>query len=538
MTAKQQQQPKRCAIYTRKSTEHGLDLEFNSLDAQREACEAYIKSQAHEGWRLIPKHYDDGAFSGASLNRPAVQELLADIKTGLVDVIVVYKIDRLTRSLADFAKLVEVFDEKNVSFVAVTQHFNTTSSMGRLTLNVLLSFAQFERELSSERVRDKVAASRRKGIWTGGGVPLGYDAVDKKLKVNPAEANSVRTIFERYVELKSIHLLKQDIDARGIVSKRRKTKNGKSNGGVRMIYGALAHLLKNRFYLGEIGHNRQWYPGEHEAIVDRIIFDQVQEIMKANGVSRRQKLADNGALLASLVYDDRGNRMTPTFTTKNTVRYRFYVSTALLSGRKDETGSLPRISGPDLEAAVLTTIRNKTEVPSDAEPEFIISKYVERVEVGRNKLRLELKELGNSSRTLAGGEAEGDTVDATAAKEHIDIQLKPNPKGPLARVDESHSAQNEPDPTLVQAVARAHGWVRQLLEGEYTSVESLAKAVNMHPKVIRKGLRLAFLAPEIIKSVLGRSSRLIISLSDVHAAHSLSWASQRRSVQARPQRPR
>jgi site-specific DNA recombinase len=235
----------RCAIYTRKSTEHGLELEFNSLDAQRDACESYIKSQASQGWRALPQHYDDPAYSGGNLDRPALQKLLKDIDAGRIDVIVVYKIDRLTRSLADFAKLVEAFDAKSISFVAVTQQFNTTTSMGRLTLNVLLSFAQFERELSSERVRDKVAASRRKGKWTGGTVPLGYDAKDKKLVINKTEAETVRYIFKRYLELQSFGKLVEDLDNKGIVTKRRDTKVRKFNGGIAFTYGPLAYFLKN-----------------------------------------------------------------------------------------------------------------------------------------------------------------------------------------------------------------------------------------------------------------------------------------------------
>ena len=250
----------RCAIYTRKSTEHGLELEFNSLDAQREACEAYIKSQASEGWRLLPKRYDDPAYSGGNMDRPALQKLLKDIEAGQVDVVVVYKIDRLTRSLADFAKLVEVFDAKSVSFVAVTQQFNTTTSMGRLTLNVLLSFAQFERELSSERVRDKIAASRKKGKWTGGSVPLGYDTKDKKLVVIPAEAKTVRLIYARYLALKSIMKLTDDLRQKGILTKKRAIE-GKIVGGIPFTYGPLAYLLKNRTYIGETGHGGHWYPG-------------------------------------------------------------------------------------------------------------------------------------------------------------------------------------------------------------------------------------------------------------------------------------
>ena len=241
----------RCAVYTRKSTEHNLDLEFNSLDAQREACEAYIKSQAHEGWRLLADHYNDGGASGASLERPALQTLLSDIRAGRIDIVVVYKVDRLTRSLADFAKLVELFDQHAVSFVSITQSFNTTSSMGRLTLNVLLSFAQFEREVIGERVRDKIAASKRKGIWVGGPVPLGYRVADKKVVVVPEEAATVRILFTRYLELGSIGALIKDLDRRGVRTKTSRLVDGRVRGGIRFGTGALAHLLKNRFYIGE-----------------------------------------------------------------------------------------------------------------------------------------------------------------------------------------------------------------------------------------------------------------------------------------------
>ncbi len=316
----------RCAIYTRKSTEHGLELEFNSLQAQREACEAYIKSQAHEGWIAIPTNYDDAAYSGGNLERPALRQLLKDIDAGKVDTIVVYKIDRLTRSLADFAKLVEQFDAKSISFVAITQQFNTTTSMGRLTLNVLLSFAQFERELSSERVRDKVAASRRKGKWTGGSVPLGYDAIDKKLVINQAEATNVRKIFARYLELGTILKLQDDLKAKRIYSKTRAGAKDRAKGGIPFTYGPLAHLLRNRIYVGETGHKGKWFPGEHAAIVTRDLFDRVQAALNANTVERSLASSKQGSLLAGLLYDDRGNRMSPSFSTKNGVRYRFYVS--------------------------------------------------------------------------------------------------------------------------------------------------------------------------------------------------------------------
>src|SRR6266436_4480815 len=347
----------RCAIYTRKSTEHGLEQEFNSLDAQRDACEAYIKSQASQGWKGLSQHYDDPAYSGGNLDRPALKKLLADIEAGRIDVVVVYKIDRLTRSLADFAKLVEAFDAKSISFVAVTQQFNTTTSMGRLTLNVLLSFAQFERELSSERVRDKIAASRRKGKWTGGTVPLGYNGKDKKLVVNKIEAETVRCIFKRYLDLQSFGKLVEDLDAKGIVTKRRDTKVKKYNGGIPFTYGPLAHVLKNRLYIGETGHKDKWFAGEHAGIVDRKTFDQVQQLLASKPAGRRARRTTSEALLMGKLFDDRGNRMSPSFSSKNGVRYRFYVSSALLRGRKAEAGSVGRIPAAEIESAVIAALR-------------------------------------------------------------------------------------------------------------------------------------------------------------------------------------
>ena len=272
----------RCAIYTRKSSEHGLEQDFNSLDAQREAAEAYIKSQAHEGWRLLRTHYDDGGLSGGTLERPALRTLLADIRARKVDVVVVYKVDRLTRSLADFAKLVEAFEAHGVSFVAVTQQFNTTTSMGRLTLNVLLSFAQFERELAGERIRDKFAASRRKGMWMGGTVPLGYDVSGRKLVINAEEAERVRFIFERYRALGCVSKLQEDLEQRGIRSKQRVLASGQVLGGGSFGRGALYHLLQNRVYLGEVVHKGVSYPGEHERIIDEELWSAVQARLLAN----------------------------------------------------------------------------------------------------------------------------------------------------------------------------------------------------------------------------------------------------------------
>ena len=318
----------RCAIYTRVSTDHGLEQDFNSLDAQHDAAQAYIRSQAHAGWTLTRSRYDDGGYSGGSTDRPALQRLLADVKAGKIDVIVVYKVDRLTRSLADFAKLVELFDGHGVSFVSVTQQFNTTTSMGRLTLNVLLSFAQFEREVTSERIRDKIAASKRKGLWVGGIAPLGYETKDRKIVVVEEEAERVRTIFRRYLELGSLNLLMADLRERGIVTKVRSLKTGRSIGGIPFTRGPLAHFLRNRFYLGEVVFKGEVLPGEQPAILDRDLFDAVQAKLNEQRNDHTTARAKSESLLIGRIYDDRGNRMTPTHVRKGGIKYRYYLSSA------------------------------------------------------------------------------------------------------------------------------------------------------------------------------------------------------------------
>ena len=349
--------PQRCAIYTRKSTEHNLDLAFNSLDAQREACEAYIKSQAHEGWKLIRDKFDDGGLSGASLERPALQTLLEQVRSRKVDIVVVYKVDRLTRSLADFAKLVELFDEHEVSFVSVTQSFNTTSSMGRLTLNVLLSFAQFEREVIGERVRDKIAASKRRGIWVGGPVPLGYRSAGKKLEVVAEEAALVRKIYEDYLRLGSIGELAAALESEGVKPKPRMLANGTAIAAERFMVGPLAHMLKNRFYIGEVAYRGEIHKGEHAPILDRQLFDAVQARLAERAVRRKIRRSRSPSLLIRLIFDDRGNPMSPSHANKKGVRYRYYVSQAVLQRRKSEAGSVSRVSGPDIENIVIEALR-------------------------------------------------------------------------------------------------------------------------------------------------------------------------------------
>src|SRR5205823_555983 len=341
--------PVRCAIYTRVSTEHGLEQDFNSLDAQHDAAQAYIRSQAHAGWTLIRSRYDDGGYSGGSTDRPALQRLLSDVKAGRIDVIVVYKVDRLTRSLADFAKLVELFDEHGVSFVSVTQQFNTTTSMGRLSLNVLLSFAQFEREVTSERIRDKIAASKRKGLWVGGMAPLGYDTKDRKITVNEAEADRVRTIFRSYLKLASLNLLMGDLLKSGILTKVRVLKTGEIVGGIPFTRGPLAHLLRNRFYIGEVVFKGEVLKGEQPAIVDRKLFDAVQAKLSEQLNNHKTTRMKSEALLVGRIFDDRGNRMSPSHARKRGIKYRYYLSSALLQNQIEQVGSVRRVPAAEIE---------------------------------------------------------------------------------------------------------------------------------------------------------------------------------------------
>ena len=345
----------RCAIYTRKSSEEGLEQDFNSLQAQREACEAYIRSQVGEGWSLIQTPFDDGGWSGGNMERPALGALLAEVERGRVDVVVVYKVDRLTRSLVDFAKIVERFDAKGVSFVSVTQAFNTTTSMGRLTLNVLLSFAQFEREVTGERIRDKIAASKARGLWMGGNVPLGYDAVGRSLVANETEAELVRHIFRRYLALKSVHALKQELRRDGFVSKRRTTLAGREIGGAQFSRGALFHLLANRHYLGQIVHKEKSHPGQHPAIVDPDTFEQVQALLKAQAQARTGAARTPDYPLAGRIFALGGQRMSPATARGHTGRrYRYYVQSALQQGEPDAGSAAPRrLSANAVEQLVL-----------------------------------------------------------------------------------------------------------------------------------------------------------------------------------------
>lgn len=343
----------RCAVYTRKSSEEGLDQEFNSLDAQREACEAYVASQRAEGWLLIPDYYDDGGYSGGTLERPGLKRLLADIEEGRVDVVVVYKIDRLSRSLMDFAKLVEAFERNNVTFVSVTQSFNTTTSMGRLTLNILLSFAQFEREVIGERIRDKFAASRKKGMWMGGYVPLGYRVESRKLVVEERKAEIVGTIFERFLKVGSATVLARQLNAEGVT-----TRTGRP-----IDKGFLYKLLNNQTYIGMAVHKGATYPGEHDAIISRELWDKVHAIRRESPRTRANKTRRvEPALLRGLLFGPNGLAMTPTHTRRKGKLYRYYVTTSVLK-LGPETCPIRRVSAAEIEGAVIDQLRGLLRAP-------------------------------------------------------------------------------------------------------------------------------------------------------------------------------
>lgn len=490
--------PKRCAIYTRKSTEEGLEQDFNSLDAQREACAAFIQSQRSEGWRAITGSYDDGGYSGGSMERPDLQRLMADIDAGKVDVVVVYKIDRLTRSLADFARMVEAFDRHCVSFVSVTQAFNTTTSMGRLTLNVLLSFAQFEREVTGERIRDKVQASKAKGMWMGGILPLGYDLPnqDRALRVNPAEAETVRHIFRTYLELGSVHLLERRLDDEGVRSKRWTTRSGKTVGGQRFSRGALFHLLRNRTYLGTIPHKNATYPGMHPAIVDADLFKAVKAKLDAN--ARRRATTPERVAKASLsgrIFDADGQRMSPTFSYGKQGRlYRYYVSTPLQRGRSfnGEDDVIRRVSAPDIEALLRQALarlipRQRTDLLDS----------IKRVEIRNSSIHVltPISYLTDmQERAAPDVKIKQELTDPTSLR--LVLSVSAVRRGGRTHITPATDPGPKLDQNLIRALREAHAMVERDARG-YPILQ--VSPASSHK---RRQVRLAFLAPELQQAIL------------------------------------
>ena len=515
---------KRCAIYTRKSSDEGLEQEFNSLDAQREAGEAYVKSQASECWRLSTARYDDGGYSGGTMERPGLHRLLADIDAGLIDVVVVYKIDRLTRSLADFARIVERFDAKGVSFVSVTQAFNTTSSMGRLTLNVLLSFAQFEREVTGERIRDKIAASKAKGMWMGGTLPLGYDGPlpgTHVLRVNEAKAAIVRHMFTRYLELGSVHRLAEELPLQGILSKRRVTASGKELGGLPFSRGALFHLLRNQTYLGKITHGALVHEGQHEAIIHEDLFAAVQARLdlqkRRHGIKAESRVAK--APLTGRLFDAADQPMSPSFSRGRSGRvYRYYVSAALQQGVSKSTDSTSRVSAIALEKILAQALGRLMPSVHDALGQ------VSRVRLRHDRIELTLpaRHAGEAASQCLDGE---DVIPLDRTTSLLVLPVTLASRRGARTIASGTKLDAQPDPVLIAALRKAHrmlefdGGGRPVLHASPTSGYE------------RRLVRLAFLAPAIQADILaGRQPRHVNLEALIKADIPPGWDDQRTTL--------
>ena len=525
----------RCAIYTRKSTEDGLEQDFNSLDAQREACAAYILSQTHEGWEGTSELYDDGGFSGGSMERPGLKQLLQDVIAGKVDVIVVYKVDRLTRSLADFAKIVDILDGHDASFVSVTQSFNTTTSMGRLTLNVLLSFAQFEREVTGERIRDKIAASKKKGMWMGGPVPLGYELGERKLVVNKQEAEIVRHLFQRYTELRAVPQLVDELAAQGYRTKIRPYKDGRQIGGVAFRTGALSQLLKNPIYTGKVRHKDKIYDGEHEAIIDQALFDEVQSIFAAN---RRDnalgKKSKNPSLLAGIITDPDGRRMTPTHASKGSKRFRYYVSRLEPGDDKNlawrmPSGEIERLVTDTLAKAIANTvttsgeaniIQNQMTVHRDIANHLQNSATHEKRKILldiRVEVHVQKAQVVISFKLQVEAERSEVCIDAKLAKQGSELKFTIPPT--------NANIKSAPNPTLQKLVAQAFAAQDFLLTGQANPA-----LANYGRRYLGQLVRISWLAPDIIGAIMDGTQPVDLTGRKLTRANAipLDWPSQRK----------
>jgi site-specific DNA recombinase len=560
-----------CAIYTRKSSEEGLEQEFNSLHAQREACEAYIKSQRHEGWTCLPQAYDDGGLSGATLERPALQQLLTDIRESRVDIVVCYKVDRLTRSLAEFAKIVEIFDARDVSFVSVTQQFNTTTSMGRLTLNVLLSFAQFERAVTGERIRDKIAASKKKGMWMGGVPPLGYQCRDHKLFIVPDEAETVQHIFRRYAALGSVRLLQRELAVTGIRSKSWVSPAGHRWGGKPLARGALYTMLRNRIYRGQIVHKDQHYLGEHEPIIDEPLWEDVQAELAANAVERTTAgRVQSPSLLAGLLFDREGHRMTPSHAVKKGLRYRYYVSHPLIRNDRQAAPEGLRIAAAEIERIVLSTICELLSTPgrvaetldpfieTAGEQQWTLRRAGEaaaswselpapqlrsavavlcrRITVHRKRVDIEVS--GRGLCAFLGVEPTASEA-TSAGSDHslqlsVPTQLHRIGQGKRLVIDApgAPGMPGRPDPKLIKLLVRAHDLKEKLRASPGARMADMAKQESLSPSYLALLLRLTFLAPDITRAILeGRQPAGFTAQKLVtHSALPFAWPEQREAL--------
>ncbi len=554
----------RCAIYTRKSTEDGLEQEFNSLDAQREACVAYVLSQRHEGWVLVPGLYDDGGFSGGSIERPGLLAILEEVKANRIDVIVVYKVDRLTRSLADFAKIVEILDAADASFVSVTQAFNTTTSMGRLTLNVLLSFAQFEREVTGERIRDKIAASKKKGMWMGGVVPLGYDVKDRKLVVNEEDAEQVRHIFDRYLDLGTLVDLQEELAAGFVVSKRRTLMSGRQTGGTAFTHGALSYLIQNRTYIGEVHHRGQHYPGEHPAIIDSDMFARAQQQHKENCVARKHgRNIDDPSLLTGLLFDNAGRRMTPNHACKGSRRYRYYVSRSDEASSGEPTMRVPAgeiekalvgelaaaLGDPDLlhrliegcssEDVPIRQIRGMLEGlvfkllhGSKAERRALLPTLVRRVDLHGDRLEVD-------ARVPRVGEGADDPANAegTCPSQELSLtipisKVRTGGEVRLVLAPSPLSNNGRHDAALIALVAKSWTARQALTSDARANVNAAAEGMGVQVSYFRVLVRLGFLAPDIVVAIVEGRQPATLTRQNLARAKDLplGWAAQRRAL--------
>ena len=553
----------RCAIYTRKSSEEGLEQEFNSLQAQREACEAFINSQRHEGWVRLRTAYDDGGFSGATMDRPALQQLLADVTAGRVDTVVVYKIDRLTRSLADFAKIVEILDARGASFVSVTQQFNTTTSMGRLTLNVLLSFAQFEREVIGERIRDKIAASKKKGMWMGGVPPLGYGVQDHKLVTIDGEADTVRMVFRRYAELGSVRLLKAELEARGIKSKSWTSASGRLVGGKPFSRGALYLMLQNRTYLGEIVHKGQFHRGEHTPIIDQPLWDAVQAQLDSNAAERNSGTRNHQpSLLAGMLFDGDGNRMTPSHALKMGTRYRYYVSGSLITKDRTQTSAGLRIPAAEIEQLVSSRVHRwlldpgsiykstSARLPDSSTQQRLVAraadlgKYwpqlpvarqravlaalVERIEVSLDQIDIHLRPLRlGALLDLPATPSQGvnDKVELLS----VPVRLRRSGRDIKMVINRTDSFAAKPDARLVRLLLRARRFNTTLAQGEGVPFAALAEREGVSRSYFTRLVRLSYLAPDITQAILDGRQPPDLTAEKLleHSRLPLAWHDQR-----------
>ena len=517
----------RCAIYTRKSSEEGLEQDFNSLHAQREACSAYVMSQASEGWSLLPEEYDDGGLSGGTLERPALKRLLADIEAGKIDIVVVYKVDRLTRSLLDFAKLVETMDKAGTSFVSVTQSFNTTNSMGRLTLNMLLSFAQFEREVTAERIRDKIAASKAKGMWMGGNPPLGYRPEGRTLVIVPGHAEVIRELFRRYLEIGNVRLLGEELDAERTRVPERTASTGRAMGGGRFTRGQIYKILSNPIYLGEIHHKGKVYEGKHEAIIERELWDQVQGKLTDNTQGKqRAATIRSPSLLAGLVFDEAGQPLVASHACKGKVRYRYYVSRTLQHEPEANRDGI-RIPALELEKAVaegmaqafgdplalagrlkveLTADRIEGMIPAAEEralelrkrSRLLVRELISGVRIGRETIRIELDPhaVAKALRVEAAAEVSSPLV--------LSVEARVTRTGravKLVHSDGRAAANSHPAQNLISLIVRARQWWSELAEGNI-DIATLARREKINSSYVSRIVRLNFLSPEVTEAIL------------------------------------